>query len=422
MKARRFIVVIVGLALVHSISAAQQIDILSKPWKGERQIVPGRITAAFYDEGGEGIAFHNPAGKNNGSEGIGLARDGRYEVGISVTKPGIDKFLDGTSLPFDKYYVGWIVPGEWLNYSVDVKTTGTYQVNMLSSVARDSTAISLSVDGADKTGTIFLKTTGHVHTWRMCINIAELELEEGPHLLTLKFLRTGFMNVQYLEIVPGAKPEASNTVLTTENQISVPADYKGKPYSDDNYIAGAQVIPGKIECAYYDLGGEGVAYHDFETLNRGAGELNQIPDHQRPHATAYQWNFRKEEAVDISYTKDFADFNHNENYFTPPVNQLYIGWTEDNEWVNYTVDVKIAGTYKIVALYGNDANTINFSINNKPAAECRLPLATGSMHKWNKAEIGTITFSETGLQLLTFHYNKGNNFGCFEFILMPNTL
>lgn len=209
------------------------------------------------------------------------------------------------------------------------------------------------------------------------------------------------------------------TAFTSESNVSIPSDYKGKPYEDSNYKSGAQVIPGKIECAYYDLGGEGVAYHDFETLNRGSGELNQIPNHQRPQAAAYQWNFRKDEAMDVSYTKDFADFNHNKNFFTPPVNQFYIGWTEDNEWVNYTIDVKIAGSYKIVALYGNDANKISFSINNKPASKCKMPLATGSMHIWNKAEIGTIKFSETGLQLLTFHYNKGNNFAYFEFILMP---
>ena len=222
MKERRLIAIIVGLALVHSISAAQQIDIKSKPWKGERQSIPGKITAAFYDEGGEGVAFHNPAAKNNGSEGIGLARDGKYEVGISVTKPGIDKFLDGTALPYDKYYVGWIVPDEWLNYSVDVKTAGKYQINMLSSVARDSTEISLSVDGAEKTGTIILETTGHVHTWRTFTNIAELELEEGPHVLTMKFVRTGFMNVQYLEFVPWAKTSTSIMVRPQKTRCQSP--------------------------------------------------------------------------------------------------------------------------------------------------------------------------------------------------------
>lgn len=194
----------------------------------------------------------------------------------------------------------------------------------------------------------------------------------------------------------------------------LPSGYEGKPFRDSTYTAGAQQIPGRIECAYYDLGGEGVAYHDTDATNHGSGELNLKPQHQRPHANPYIWGFRANEGVDISYTKDFADFNHT-NWVAPGTNQLYIGWTADGEWCNYTVNVKHAGTYKIVALYGNAANTISFSINNQPAAECKLPLATGSMHVWNKAEIGTITFREAGLQLLTFHYNKGNNFAYFEF-------
>ena len=74
--------------------------------------------------------------------------------------------------------------------------------------------------------------------------------------------------------------------------------------------------------------------------------------------------------------------------------------------------------YQVIS-YGNDANTITFSINTKPASVCKLPLATGSWHKWNKAEIGVITFDEAGIQLLTFYYNKGNNFASFDFILLP---
>ena len=30
---------------------------------------------------------------------------------------------------------------------------------------------------------------------------------------------------------------------------------------------GPQQIPGRVECAYYDLGGEGVAYHDTDPTN-----------------------------------------------------------------------------------------------------------------------------------------------------------
>jgi len=52
------------------------------------------------------------------------------------------------------------------------------------------------------------------------------------------------------------------------------AQYKGTPYHDSRYQGGAQAIPGKVMCAYYDLGGEGVAYHDSDAKNNGSGALN----------------------------------------------------------------------------------------------------------------------------------------------------
>ena len=217
---------------------------------------------------------------------------------------------------------------------------------------------------------------------------------------------------------PPALIAIAGMTLVLSSTAELPPDYKGKPFHDTVYAAGPQNIPGRVECAYYDLGGEGVAYHDTDATNHGSGELNLKPEHHRPHANPYIWGFRASEGVDISYTKDFADFNHT-NFVAPVTNQLYIGWTADGEWCNYTVNVKKAGAYHVTALYGNDANTIRFSINQRPAAECKLPLATGSMHKWNKAEIGTITFPEAGLQLLTFQYNGGNNFAYFEFDPMP---
>jgi len=43
-------------------------------------------------------------------------------------------------------------------------------------------------------------------------------------------------------------------------------------------------------------------------------------------------------------------------------NQLYLGWTSDGEWCNYTVNVKVKGKYTITALYSGAASTINFSV------------------------------------------------------------
>lgn len=197
---------------------------------------------------------------------------------------------------------------------------------------------------------------------------------------------------------------------------ATPPDYKGTPFQDAQHKSGPQVIPGRLQCALYDLGGEAVAYHDTEAINKGSGELNHTKGHCEagvPESICY---FREKEGADISYTKNQADFNH-PNFFVPPKMQLYLGWTNDGEWVNYTVNVKKAGTYQIVALYGKLPTTLKFDVNHKPAGECKLPLDTGDWHIWNKAACGQITFPEAGVQLLTLHYNLGNNLAYFDFEL-----
>ena len=52
------------------------------------------------------------------------------------------------------------------------------------------------------------------------------------------------------------------------------SQYQGKPFHDSVYKGGPQLIPGKVYCAYYDSGGEGIAYHDTDAKNNGSGGLN----------------------------------------------------------------------------------------------------------------------------------------------------
>jgi hypothetical protein len=61
------------------------------------------------------------------------------------------------------------------------------------------------------------------------------------------------------------------------------------------YHDGPQKMPGRVLCAYYDLGGEGVAYHDSDPQNHGSGELDP-PDGSYPN------EFRIHEGVDTSYS------------------------------------------------------------------------------------------------------------------------
>src|ERR1700741_5403098 len=65
----------------------------------------------------------------------------------------------------------------------------------------------------------------------------------------------------------------------------------GKPYQNK-----PQQIPGRVECEYYNEGGEGIAYHESDSINNGSGKLN-------PANGAFLNEFRIHEGVDISYTK-----------------------------------------------------------------------------------------------------------------------
>ena len=202
----------------------------------------------------------------------------------------------------------------------------------------------------------------------------------------------------------------------------VPKDYKGKPFRDKYYKKGAQQIPGRVELAYYDLGGEGVAYHDVTPENEGSKLNHEVHDygsHWRPGVPAYIAFFRENEGVDISYTKDWADFNH-PNKVDPMVNQLYIGWESDGEWTNYTVQVNKAGKYRIITVYGNQDNHSELWLNGSKACSLLLPENTGNWHYWTQATIGEIVFPKAGKNLLTLKYNKGSNLAYLDFLLVES--
>jgi hypothetical protein len=200
----------------------------------------------------------------------------------------------------------------------------------------------------------------------------------------------------------------------------IPNGYKGKPFKDKYYKAGAQQVPGRVELAYYDLGGEGVAYHDSTPENEGSKLNHEVHDygsHWRPGVPGYIAFFRENEGVDISYTKDWADFNH-PNKVDPKVNQLYIGWQSDGEWTNYTIQVNKPGKYRIITVYGYQDNHSELWLNGSKACNLLLPENTGNWHNWTQATVGEIVFPKAGKNLLTLKYNKGSNLAYLDFLLV----
>ena len=189
--------------------------------------------------------------------------------------------------------------------------------------------------------------------------------------------------------------------------------YKGVPYQDSHHVNAVQQIPGRVECAYYDRGGEGVAYHDSDSKNNGSGGLN-------PADGTYLNQFRMEEGVDTSYTK-FRDAIDNSPYdrVQPPENQLYVGWTEPGEWFNISVRVAQAGVYTADLLYtSNRGGSISIDVNGKAASgplsiastfDASDPIAWRQWHHWNLMRGLVQLRLPAGQSVLTVHILTGGN-------------
>jgi hypothetical protein len=197
------------------------------------------------------------------------------------------------------------------------------------------------------------------------------------------------------------------TAVAQTPTTSFQSQYKGTPYGDSRHKSAPQMIPGRVECAFYDSGGEGIAYHDSDAKNNGSGALN-------PADGSYLNEFRMKEGVDISYVK-FHDQIDNNPYdmVQPQADQLYVGWTEPGEWFNVTVEVAKAGMYSADLLYtSNRGGTISVDVNGKDATgpltiqstfNAAEPIAWRQWHHWNQATGLVKLRLPAGKNVLTVH-------------------
>jgi hypothetical protein len=171
--------------------------------------------------------------------------------------------------------------------------------------------------------------------------------------------------------------------------------YPGKPFQGR-----LQPIPGQLECEFYDEGGEGVAYHETDGRNHGSGELNK--------GSANRDNFRKEESVDVSYTKNDWD-NSEFNRVPQELGRFYLGWTARGEWVRYTVDITKAGRYSLGVMYTSRYDGGILLRCNERAVGPPIRLASTAdvrderrnWHHWNYHKQQDAVFLPAGRHVLT---------------------
>jgi hypothetical protein len=136
--------------------------------------------------------------------------------------------------------------------------------------------------------------------------------------------------------VPSTTPVSSKEYDVNGGKITVPVNITNVKYGyrvyvtpiipQEPYKGSAAAIPGKIEVENYDVGGSGKAYLDKDDENKG-GEY-------------------REDAVDI--VKGGTGYA--------------IGYTQEGEWLEYTVDVAAAGEYALRANYATSSENAGIKL------------------------------------------------------------
>lgn len=250
-----------------------------RPYGGTPWIVPGLIEAEYYDEGGEGIAYSDSTLGNVGN----YLRSDNVDIWVSTDTGG-------------GHMVGTTKAGEWLEYTINVVSTGTYDIGLRVATAEDGKLARVLLDGSDITGSIQIPNTGSWQTWQTVSKSANLSA--GVHVLRLQ-IDNGSVNLNSIEISASNQPQPAAVFLDPSQK-----PYNGTPWS----------IPGLIEAEYYDQGGDGVAYSD--TTNGNAG------------------GYLRSDNVDIWVSTDTGG-------------GYMVGTTTAGEWLEYTVNVATSGAYTI---------------------------------------------------------------------------
>jgi hypothetical protein len=324
-----------------SIGTAQEFDLVTAstkegPFGGTPAAIPGTVQAANYDTGGQGVAYNVTSVNGNGtayrSDGVDL------ESCTDTGSPGCGDDL------------GWTGTGQWFKYTVNVATAGTYTLSLrLASPngVTDGLHIANS-SGTNLSGNINVPNTGG---WQAYTTVtATVTLPAGQQTLTLDEDNGGF-NIRYLTF---ASPSSSE------------GPYGGTPAP----------VPGTVQAANYDTGGQGVAYNVTST-----------------NGTA---NSYRSDGIDLEACTDTGC-------------GYDIGWTGTGQWFKYAVNVATARSYTVTLRLASpsgvtDGLHIASSSGANLSGNINVP-ATGGWQTWTTVTV-TVTLP-AGQQTLTLDEDNG---------------
>jgi hypothetical protein len=146
---------------------------------GKPYPVPGTIPVVGFMPGGEGVGYHDNDASNNGGKF-------RPDEGVDIEQ---NKNEGG-------YDVGWTKTGEWMDYTIEVKETGQYNLAVTLGSPNDPNGGNLfhvEIDGKDITGQMTCPNSGGYQNWTDVNKL--VYLTKGVHIMRF-FEDTGGYNVR----------------------------------------------------------------------------------------------------------------------------------------------------------------------------------------------------------------------------------
>ncbi|MDH3254142.1 MAG: family 16 glycosylhydrolase [Acidobacteriota bacterium] len=215
------------------LAAAAPVDIMvgsgcpQAPYLMTPAAIPGSIETESYDLGGQGVAYNDVDATNNG---------GAYRP-----SEGVD--LEGTTDAGFGFNLGWTVPGEWLEYTVDV-TAGTYDMEVRVAAATAGGTLHVELDGVDVTGPISFPATGAWQSWTT-VRAEDVALDAGVQTLRLS-IDAGEFNVNKISIGEPAPPVPGGPIVFDDME-------HGNPFGSGWFAFGGSVGGGGIGPNTVDL-------------------------------------------------------------------------------------------------------------------------------------------------------------------------
>lgn len=193
------------------------------PFLGQPLSIPGTIDAEFFDNGSEGISYHDKDRQNKG-EGY------RLETGVDVYA------LKDKS---DEYAVGYAQKEEWLEYSVNVEKESYYDILAILSSGGENSGIQLLLDGEEITE--MLQTAPNDGDWESYLETTTrtlTKLPQGEHIMRMNIVGD-WINIDKF-VFTEYDPTCVELVDATQIQSFEIYDVNGRKY-------------GEIECSRVNL-------------------------------------------------------------------------------------------------------------------------------------------------------------------------